>query len=166
MELEPINDTPYEAAIIPFPSAGSTFHSVIVKAAFELTPGAPAQKAQEQIPLTGADINNGDPQETAVRYESDFVPFKPQADVFCAGKAYAPEGSVTTETLIRFKVGPVNKIIRPPVPGHLPLPPGRVRDAALQEPHLVEADQGGRRHLRRGRRRSGGDRRLAPGIRR
>ena len=111
MELEPINDTPYEAAIIPFPSAGSTFHTIMVKAAFELTPGATAQKAQEQIPLTGADINNGEPQETAVHYESDFVPFKPQADAFCVGKAYAPEGSVTTETIIRFKVGPVNKII-------------------------------------------------------
>jgi hypothetical protein len=112
MELEPRNDTPYEVSVLPFLSAGSTFHTVIVKATFSMAPEATAEKAPEQIPLTGADIIGGEGPGAAARYESDFVPFKPKADVLCVGKAHAPKGETATELLVRLCIGPVDKVIR------------------------------------------------------
>lgn len=112
MEPDLFNDTPYEATVLPFSLAEEPSYTAIVKATFRLVNGARAEPAEEQIPLVGADILYSDLQEMAIRYESDFLPFKPRADALCVGKAYGPKGKVTTECLIRFSVGPVNKIIR------------------------------------------------------
>lgn len=58
---------------------------VIVKGTFELVEGAPAALAAAQEPPSG-DVRYGDVE--SLRYSSDFVPFKPRADVFLVGHAF------------------------------------------------------------------------------
>jgi len=112
MEPELFNDTHYEAAVLSFSSSEEASYTTIVKATFRMVNGSWAESAEEQIPLTGADILCNDMQEMAICYESDFLPFKPRADALCVGKVYGPAGKAITECLIRFSVGPVNKTIR------------------------------------------------------
>lgn len=111
MEKEPTNDTPYKAAVLPFTIYGAKSHTIMVKGTFQIMNGASAETAEEQLPFEGADAPSGESPEASARYESDFVPFKPKADVLCVGKAYAPEGRATTKQIIRFRIGPVDKMI-------------------------------------------------------
>ena len=83
----------------------------IAKGTFDLAPGGVATRALAQEPITGADVPIDPEVESAVRYESDLVPFKPYADVLCAGTAHAPAGHATTQLRVRFGVGPVRKEI-------------------------------------------------------
>jgi hypothetical protein len=86
--------------------------TLIVKGTFDLHPGKPATPAAKQLPLVGADEHTAEPGVSAVRYESDFVPFKPRADVLCVGKAHAPRGRPVTELEVHLAIGPVKKTIR------------------------------------------------------
>jgi uncharacterized protein YjbI with pentapeptide repeats len=58
---------------------------VVVKGTFDLVEGAPAKLAETQQMPSG-DARYGDVE--SLRYSSDFVPFKPRADVFLVGHAY------------------------------------------------------------------------------
>src|SRR4030095_5829144 len=60
--------------------------------------------ADEQLPLTG-DVARGDPRTTALRYESDFVPWKPRADALCVGNAYPGDAKRATHCVAAFGVG-------------------------------------------------------------
>lgn len=93
-------------------SLGLTFGSeryVIVKGCYQ-APDDGTARAGEGMPLV-ADTYTGEAEVSAVRYESDFVPFKPRADVLCVGNAYPPGGRPDTECFVRLRVGPVDKSI-------------------------------------------------------
>ncbi len=111
MEPELFNETSYEATVFPSLLAGETVYTVIVKATFRVFGQIKVETGEAQLPLEGADLYCGDPLKTAVRYESDFVPFKPRADVLCVGKAYAQGGVQTAGCIIRFGVGSWRKTI-------------------------------------------------------
>ncbi|MGH8502232.1 MAG: DUF2169 family type VI secretion system accessory protein [Gammaproteobacteria bacterium] len=69
---------------------------VVVKATFDVAPDGECQPAGEQAPFVYADEHHGDPGTTAIRYESDFAPVKPRADVLVNGNAIAPKGQAVT----------------------------------------------------------------------
>ena len=77
--------------------------SVIVKATFTIA-GERLALADEQLPLAG-DVVRGDPRTTALRYESDFVPWKPRADTLCVGNAYPGDAKRATHCVVAFGVG-------------------------------------------------------------
>jgi hypothetical protein len=105
---EMLNATAFRAQLI---SSSRAFESTLVlKATFDMISGT-STSADAQLSLVGADIPGEDPAH-AVLYESDFVPFKPRADVLCVGKAYAPGGMPTPECMISFGVGSLRKMVR------------------------------------------------------
>ena len=65
---------------------------VVVKGTFDTTLDGTMQLAGEQQPLVYADEHYGDPETTPIRYENDFAPGKPRAEVIVVGKAVAPQG--------------------------------------------------------------------------
>jgi len=84
----------------------------VIKGTFEFINGGPATHASEQMQLSNNDVDAGEDNATVVRYESDFVPVKPHADILCVGNAYAPGGRPATECMVSFGVGKWNKTIR------------------------------------------------------
>lgn len=76
--------------------------TLIVKGTFRLVPGAPAERAEEQPPLTGDVPEEGGP---AIRYASDFAWFKPKADLLLVGSCHAPGGAPTAACRVTFQVG-------------------------------------------------------------
>lgn len=84
---------------------------VAFKQTFDLESGKPIPAA-EPLPLAGMDLFEGETEESPVRYESDFVPFKPATDLLCAAHAWAPRGEPTSEVIVTFGVGRFEKKIR------------------------------------------------------
>jgi hypothetical protein len=64
--------------------------NVVVKATFGVAPDGDTRIADEQVPFVYADEHHGDPGTTSIRYESDFVPIKPRAEVVLNASAHAP----------------------------------------------------------------------------
>jgi hypothetical protein len=109
-----LDDTRFASEALLLGDPDAPHLTFISKATFDLEAGASAVRAEVQQPIAGADVPV-DPEaetESAVRYESDLVPFKPLADALCVGKAHAPGGHSTTQFPIRFGVGPFRKEIR------------------------------------------------------
>jgi hypothetical protein len=108
-----LNATRFTAESLPLGDPSALQLVFIAKGTFDLEPGGVAKCSAVQEPLAGADVPI-DPDaegEGAVRYESDLVPWKPLADVLCAGQAHAPAGHPTAQLRVRFGVGPVRKEI-------------------------------------------------------
>jgi hypothetical protein len=55
--------------------------------------------------LVAADTHFGDPMNSTVRYESDFVPFKLATDVVLNANAFAPDGSPVQDLLASVGIG-------------------------------------------------------------
>lgn len=71
--------------------------AVLVKRSYTLRSGQRCQRAAKDRKLVAGDTHFGDPMNTSVQYEFDFVPFKLATDVVLNGHAYAPEGTTTFE---------------------------------------------------------------------
>jgi hypothetical protein len=112
MELAIANVTSFSAEALSFGQTNAAAASVLVRATCAWVEQGRLQSSEKQLPLIGADSNMGAAETTAVRYESDFVPYKPRADLLCAGKACAPRGLPVQECLVRFGVGTKLKTIR------------------------------------------------------
>ena len=85
---------------------------VVVKGTFTVGPDGKTALAEEQQPMTYADEHHGDPGATSIKYECDFAPFKPRADILVNGKAVSPTGDPVTEMTVGLKVGTLRKVIR------------------------------------------------------
>src|ERR1700687_3932044 len=83
------------------PQLSGTF---LVKASFSLRHGATATWAEKPAPLSGDLYVDDDPRK-ALRYSSDFAPFKPRADVLLLGTACAPKGSLVPSLSVSMRVG-------------------------------------------------------------
>jgi hypothetical protein len=90
---------------------GSYVLSVLVKRTFDVVPGGECVPAAEDRPLLPADVFWDDPMNSSVRYESDFVPFKPATDVVLNGAAHAPGGVPTASCTVSLQVGEWRKAI-------------------------------------------------------
>jgi hypothetical protein len=101
-----VNKTGFAAEAVmfeaPSPRIGRT---LIVKATCEMTDASVAHPAAAQLALVAADHQHGDPKISAIRYESDFVPFKPRADALCVGNAYPNRGKPGPNCIAAFGVG-------------------------------------------------------------
>jgi hypothetical protein len=83
---------------------------VVVKGTFTMPkPHEEPQLADKQADLVMADEFTGEPGLSAMRYESDFAPFKPRCDVLLNGSAYAG-GDATTRVEVGMRVGSMTKM--------------------------------------------------------
>ncbi|MFQ5773108.1 MAG: DUF2169 domain-containing protein [Kiloniellaceae bacterium] len=105
--MDVINETGLQTAWlqgrIRFPQHSLT---LIVKGTFRLAPGGVAALDEEadQPPVTG-DVFYDDEPENGCRYETDFVHFKPRADLLLVGTCHAPEARPVPACRVSFGVG-------------------------------------------------------------
>jgi hypothetical protein len=87
--------------------------SVLVKRTYDLRNGR-LTRAATASPLVAVDqyFNDGDPEWTSVRQETDLVPYKMGTDVVFIGRAYAPGGEPVYELDATIAVDTLQKSIR------------------------------------------------------
>jgi hypothetical protein len=85
---------------------------VVVKGTFTVEPDGSTHLAEEQSPLVYADVHHGDPATTSIKYECDFAPNKPRADIIVNGHAVSPTGEPVEELLVSLQVGDLTKTVR------------------------------------------------------
>ena len=85
--------------------------TVIVKATFSLRHDREATLAEVQDPLNEDRRWDNNP-DASLYAPSDFVPFKPRADILLVGHAHAPNGAPVTELDARLHVGDFSKTVR------------------------------------------------------
>ncbi|MDP6459581.1 MAG: DUF2169 domain-containing protein [Candidatus Hydrothermarchaeota archaeon] len=84
INLSELAFAPLLAGKVRFPSYSLT---LIAKGTFDLKPGGPVSPTEEQPLPTGDLPYESDSDGESVRYSSDFVYFKPQADILVVGRA-------------------------------------------------------------------------------
>lgn len=86
--------------------------TVMVKATFDLVAGDVVQPAPaaEQQPLSG-DLHEEDDPARGLRYPSDFVPFKPRADVLFVGTCHPRGGEAVNASSVTLEVADWRKRI-------------------------------------------------------
>jgi hypothetical protein len=100
------NTTPFLAELfVPTDKHGRRHCVVVVKGTFTVAPDGEAKPAEAQAPFVYADEHHGDPGTTSIRYECDFVPVKPRAEVLVHASATAPGGRPVQELEVAL-VGP------------------------------------------------------------
>jgi hypothetical protein len=92
--------------------AGQDRCVVAVKGTFAIDGGGGARLADVQAPLVSADVHWGEPGTTSIRYECDFAPFKPRADLMVLGHAVSPTGRPVDELMVTLEFGALRKAIR------------------------------------------------------
>lgn len=83
---------------------GEYILSVLLKRTYVIIPGQACVRSKEDRPVIPGDVPWGNPMNSTVRFESDFVPYKPATDVVFNGKAYAPKGEPTATCYVAVKV--------------------------------------------------------------
>jgi hypothetical protein len=71
---------------------GAYILALLLKRSYTIVPGRRCVRAPADQRLYAGDVHYGDPMNTAVRYEGDFVPYKLATDVVLNGRACAPGG--------------------------------------------------------------------------
>ncbi len=90
---------------------------VVVKGTFAIPKaGEEPQLAATQADLVMADEFTGEPAFSAMRYESDFPPFKPRCDVLFNGSAHAPNAFPVPKLDVGLRIGTMTKSLS--VVGH------------------------------------------------
>ena len=83
--------------------------SVLVKRSYNIVPGQQCARAERDQKLLSGDLHYGDPMNSAVQYEADFVPWKVATDVVLNGAAYTPEGRPMETLHVSLAVGQFRK---------------------------------------------------------
>lgn len=91
---------------------GKYILSVLVKRTYSIISGKQCVRADLDNPLIPGDVFWGNPMNTTVKYESDFVPFKLGTDLVLNGKAYAPNGKASTSFNVSVQIGDHKKTIK------------------------------------------------------
>jgi hypothetical protein len=100
--MEFVNHTPFPAmAFDALDQRDIRFHTVVMRLTFELQADGSLALAPEQTPLVSTDEYYGEVNQSSVKQESDFAPYKPHTDVIIIAHAYAPQQQAKT----RFTVG-------------------------------------------------------------
>jgi len=109
--LTPADSKPTEQKIVlPGESPlGEPILGVLVKRTYDIVPGGRCARAAADRKIVPADTHYGDPMNSTVKFESDFVPFKLATDVVLHGKAYAPPGQRATKLTVSLAVGQYRK---------------------------------------------------------
>jgi len=117
-----INHTPFAAQYyLGEDQHRQTFHVAALRITYDManTPeGEALWFADEQTPLSETDEYYGELNQSSVRWESDFVPYKPKCDVLIVNaSAHAPQGRAAARWAVRVL------ITAPHPPAELPPPP-------------------------------------------
>src|SRR5262249_8098197 len=91
---------------------GTYILAVLLKRSYRIVPDGPCVRAAADRPLLGGDKHHGDPMNSTVKFEADFLPYKPATDVVLNGAAYTPEGKPQRELLASLAVGEARKVVR------------------------------------------------------
>jgi hypothetical protein len=100
-----VTPTPLAAfTLLPWQARpGRYARAIVIKGTCDIVPGRPATLRQLADPPATDVHEGGDPMKTLL-YPTDFVGFKPKADVTLKGHAHAPGGSAATH-VVRFRLG-------------------------------------------------------------
>jgi hypothetical protein len=90
---------------------GGHILAVLLKRTYTIVPGGVCSRAETDRALVPGDAPWGNPLNSSIRHESDFVPFKLGTDVVVNGTAYAPRGEPTTSCRVAFQVADRRKEI-------------------------------------------------------
>jgi hypothetical protein len=90
---------------------GGHILSVLLKRTYSIIPDETCARAEKDAKIVTADQHWGDPMNSSVKHEADFVPFKLATDVVLNGKVYAPAGKETYSLLAALEVGNVRKVL-------------------------------------------------------
>lgn len=85
---------------------------VVLKGTFLVENDGKVRLADEQEPFVYADKHYGEPGTTSIKYECDFAPFKPMADVIINGRAFSPSGRPATELAVILELGFLKKQVK------------------------------------------------------
>jgi len=112
--MEILNTTPLRFAPmtgrLPFPGHSLT---LIVKGTFDLEHGRPARLAEDQFEPTDDAYAPEDQEQTgSPRYEGDFAPLKPRADLLLVGSCHVPGGAPAVACDVGFRVGHHGRTLR------------------------------------------------------
>lgn len=109
--------------------------AICVRGVFRLVPGAPLTPIEDLIEqgfMSGDRYDDEDIERTgALRYASDFAHYKPHAEVYLKGHAYAPGGRATS-CPVRLQVGEWSKTLL--VTGARTWRPGVLFGASTSDP--------------------------------
>jgi hypothetical protein len=90
---------------------GGHILAVLLKRTYAIVPGGVCARAEDDRALVPGDVPWGNPLNSSIRHESDFVPFKMGTDVVVNGTAYAPRGEPTTSCRVAVEVADRRKEI-------------------------------------------------------
>lgn len=88
---------------------GEYILAVLVKRTYSIVSGQACVRTASDRELIPGDVHYGDPMNSSVQFESDFVPFKLATDVVINGSAYAPGGKPTQALIATITVGKQRK---------------------------------------------------------
>ncbi len=105
------NNTPFAADMALFPNEqGIDTLYIIVKASFKI--GSKWTLSDEQISPVKADEYWGEPNDSSIKYASDFHIGKPVTDIIMLGSAFSPNAEPVKQLDVSLEVGEVHKTIR------------------------------------------------------
>jgi hypothetical protein len=84
---------------------GGHILAVLVKRSYAIGAGRRCVRSPRDNALVPGDVHFGDPLNSTVRFESDFVPWKTATDVVLNGSVHAPGGRPVTELVASLAVG-------------------------------------------------------------
>ncbi len=105
------NKTPFAASLALFPNQDciDTLY-VIARASFNI--GPQWTLTDEQLPPVEADIFWGEPENSSLKYASDYHIGKPNSDIIMTGLACAPDKRSIKKLDVSLSVGAVSKTVR------------------------------------------------------
>jgi hypothetical protein len=91
---------------------GGHILALLLKRTYDIHPGARCVRAESDQALIPGDVHWGNPLNSTVRFESDFVPFKLATDVVFDARVYAPGGLPTPACTAAVKLAGARKDVR------------------------------------------------------
>ena len=83
---------------------GGYILSLLLKRSYDIGADGICRRAAKDMVIFTGDVYWGDPMNSTIRYESDFIPYKPATDVVLNGTAYAPEGIPVASCYVTLQV--------------------------------------------------------------
>lgn len=80
------------------------YHVVVMRGTFDIGTDSVSTLSEEQGPLVATDEYYGKTNQSGVRQESDFAPYKPRTDILLDATAYAPGGKPVPSFTVSVKV--------------------------------------------------------------
>ena len=106
MEIQNLSSFPFAMMHSRLAFPGHSL-SLIVRGTFKLVEGKPAELLEEQPPIAGDVLDENE----QLRYEGEFVPFKPKADLLLGGPCPTPGGEPLQSSPVLFRVGQVERLL-------------------------------------------------------